>query len=374
MPDARRIGEFIRVQRESANLTQQSLAHILNVQPQTISKWERGIGIPDVDSLMTLSHFFRVSIDDLLNGNFQDGKATLNEQIAILDSVEMLKAKLPNHRHIDYKGRDLLDYATKTHSIHIVKYLIEIDPGFVKNHARYEEVLTLLNDKEAFDVLRHIQQIQHTTEMTYCPYCGRLLKGNVNMCPHCSKDIKLSVSETFFPSKLALRWAGMMLLAFFIVFTLDLNGDKTLTKGLYQDTYEKDVIQFIEESHKTIDYYYEAVQARHNIWGLLERGDTPNPEETSITIVRYTYPESTIQEHIKDLEKIYQRILKSNAYHKNKESIEWSIRRAYTDVMILSDMIVSMAFELDDYGRVGDYLHDKAELSILRIEVLFDVD
>ena len=61
-------GEFICELRKEMNLTQKELAQKLNVSDKAISRWETGKGFPDVNSLMALSEFFGVSVNELLAG------------------------------------------------------------------------------------------------------------------------------------------------------------------------------------------------------------------------------------------------------------------------------------------------------------------
>ncbi len=59
------IGKEIRRLRNDRGLTQEALASALNVTAQTVSKWECGNSIPDVQMLPELAVFFGVSIDQL---------------------------------------------------------------------------------------------------------------------------------------------------------------------------------------------------------------------------------------------------------------------------------------------------------------------
>lgn len=60
------LGHNIRVFRQRANMSQSSLAGILRVTPQAVSKWERGIALPDIELLIPLADIFSVSLDELL--------------------------------------------------------------------------------------------------------------------------------------------------------------------------------------------------------------------------------------------------------------------------------------------------------------------
>lgn len=63
-----KIGNFIMNERRAKNLTQAKLAKMIFVSEKTISKWEKGNGIPDVNILLKLCTIFEVSINEILNG------------------------------------------------------------------------------------------------------------------------------------------------------------------------------------------------------------------------------------------------------------------------------------------------------------------
>ena len=59
------LGKEIHRLRNSRGITQEALAEALNVTAQTVSKWERGTSMPDVQMLPEISVYFGVSIDQL---------------------------------------------------------------------------------------------------------------------------------------------------------------------------------------------------------------------------------------------------------------------------------------------------------------------
>lgn len=67
--DQEKIGKFIKEIRINNNLTQNKFAEMLGVSFQAVSKWERGICIPDVSILREISRLFSVNINDILDGN-----------------------------------------------------------------------------------------------------------------------------------------------------------------------------------------------------------------------------------------------------------------------------------------------------------------
>lgn len=60
------IGENIKRMRRECDLTQEEMAAHLGISFQSISKWERGDGYPDIAMLPTLSNYFGISVDELL--------------------------------------------------------------------------------------------------------------------------------------------------------------------------------------------------------------------------------------------------------------------------------------------------------------------
>lgn len=69
------IGENIRRRRIERNLTQEEVATHLGVSAQSVSKWERGDGYPDIEMLPSIANYFSVSIDELMGTSAPEKKA-----------------------------------------------------------------------------------------------------------------------------------------------------------------------------------------------------------------------------------------------------------------------------------------------------------
>ena len=63
-----KIGGFIAKERKAKSLTQKELAAMLNITDKAVSKWERGLSLPDISMLNPLSECLGVSVSELLNG------------------------------------------------------------------------------------------------------------------------------------------------------------------------------------------------------------------------------------------------------------------------------------------------------------------
>lgn len=63
------MANFICERRKSKNLTQKQLAEQLNITDKAVSKWERGVGYPDITVLTKLAKILGVTTNELLNGS-----------------------------------------------------------------------------------------------------------------------------------------------------------------------------------------------------------------------------------------------------------------------------------------------------------------
>ncbi len=72
--DAIKVGNFIKELRKKNNLTQKDLGKKYNVTYQAVSKWERGINMPDVSLLREMSKDFNISIENILDGEVKKEK------------------------------------------------------------------------------------------------------------------------------------------------------------------------------------------------------------------------------------------------------------------------------------------------------------
>lgn len=92
-----KIGKFIRKLRKEAGLTQKELADKLGVTDRAISKWERGLGCPDISLLEDVAKVLDVAILELLKGehleqkNFKD--KDLIESMALSKNITINKFK-----------------------------------------------------------------------------------------------------------------------------------------------------------------------------------------------------------------------------------------------------------------------------------------
>ena len=96
--DQIKIGKFIAALRKEKGLTQEQLGEKLGVTNKTVSRWENGNYMPDVEMLSLLSKEFGVTINELIIGervNSEDFKNAADNNLvtALNNSVFTLKEK-----------------------------------------------------------------------------------------------------------------------------------------------------------------------------------------------------------------------------------------------------------------------------------------
>lgn len=66
--DKKKIGNLISTLRKEKGMTQKDLAERLHVSDRTVSKWERGAGVPDASLMIGLSDILGITVNELLTG------------------------------------------------------------------------------------------------------------------------------------------------------------------------------------------------------------------------------------------------------------------------------------------------------------------
>ncbi|MDF2700588.1 MAG: helix-turn-helix transcriptional regulator [Haloplasmataceae bacterium] len=66
--------ENFKTLRKQKGMSQETLAQQLNIVRQTISKWEKGLSVPDADMLTRIAELFEVSVSELLGSKIEEEK------------------------------------------------------------------------------------------------------------------------------------------------------------------------------------------------------------------------------------------------------------------------------------------------------------
>lgn len=97
-----KIGSFIAAARKEKEMTQLDLAKRLNVTDKAISKWERGLGFPDIKLLKPLAEALDVSVMELMNGEFTSPDELSSQQA--ITAVNKVIDEAVYRRKLDRKG------------------------------------------------------------------------------------------------------------------------------------------------------------------------------------------------------------------------------------------------------------------------------
>lgn len=85
--------ENLKTIRQSKGFTQAELAIKINVVRQTISKWEKGLSVPDADTLQKIAEVLEVDVSQLLGAEVpkEDNKNEVAEQLARINEQMAIK-------------------------------------------------------------------------------------------------------------------------------------------------------------------------------------------------------------------------------------------------------------------------------------------
>ena len=64
--DAKKFGVFVAEMRKAKNMTQADLAEKLNVTDKAVSRWERGLGFPDINTIEPLAEALGLTVHELM--------------------------------------------------------------------------------------------------------------------------------------------------------------------------------------------------------------------------------------------------------------------------------------------------------------------
>ena len=75
-----KIGQFLKELRKEKGLTQEQFAEQFNLSRRTVSRWENGNNMPDLDMLLALANFYGVDIRKIMDGERKSGTMNTEQQ------------------------------------------------------------------------------------------------------------------------------------------------------------------------------------------------------------------------------------------------------------------------------------------------------
>lgn len=87
--DVNKFGMFIAQCRKENNMTQAELALKIQVTDKAVSRWERGVGFPDINSLESLAEALGISVLELMKSERIENNAYSND-----DTIDVMKSAI----------------------------------------------------------------------------------------------------------------------------------------------------------------------------------------------------------------------------------------------------------------------------------------
>lgn len=128
--------------RKDKDLTQEQIADIFHVSPQAVSRWETGTNYPDIETLLQLSSFFDVTVDELLEADKVAKEAEAKEysreiwslsHLGKVDEAIKVARKAINDHPINAELHELL--------VHLLSMVEADDPESMNEHK--DEIIAL---------------------------------------------------------------------------------------------------------------------------------------------------------------------------------------------------------------------------------------
>lgn len=118
--DQQKIGAFLKALRKQKGITQEQFAEIMNVSNRTVSRWENGNNMPDLDILIQISDYYEIELRELLDGERKSEQ--MNKEL----EETVLKA-------VDYTNSETERYTKKVHWLLFVGAILWIVAQVINN-------------------------------------------------------------------------------------------------------------------------------------------------------------------------------------------------------------------------------------------------
>lgn len=198
------IGENIKSLRKAANITQETLAEMLGVSCQSVSRWELGVCYPDIELLPAIAQIFRCSTDSLLGIDDATEKAKVNRYLERFQAA-INKGKV--QECIDTAREGVAEFPNNYALLNKLMYALFISgdedgniPEWKENMEKYDKEIVALGER----IQKHCPDQDIRLEAT-----ARLAFQHVEMG---RKDLGRSIYDTLPPKELCREnqiWWGL---------------------------------------------------------------------------------------------------------------------------------------------------------------------
>lgn len=157
-----KLGEFLKYLRKEKGLTQEQIAGRFYVSSRTVSRWETGSNMPDMDMLVALADFYNVDIGEILDGERK--------------SEEMNKEQKENLAKI-------ADYCNRREKMLLRKMIAIIMIGIVAWAASFSFILAFMNSAQGAGFILICETIAFVlySAVMFCIKTNRSVYGFFNV-------------------------------------------------------------------------------------------------------------------------------------------------------------------------------------------------
>lgn len=106
--------------RQENGISQEAFAELLGVSRQSVSKWERGRGYPEIDKLIFISEHFNISLDELLKDS--SGKISGGKKIRERKPISLLKPEDSREIQEIYPSQNTFNHTVVSEPNNLAKY------------------------------------------------------------------------------------------------------------------------------------------------------------------------------------------------------------------------------------------------------------
>lgn len=123
--EPQKFGAFLQARRKELGLTQAQLSEKLHVTDKAVSRWERGVGLPDIQLLEPLSQALDLSLTELIRSQRMEG-ATLTRDAADAAVAETLALAEQRRRTVSSWLSSFLIWALEMFFMMVVLFFVDM--------------------------------------------------------------------------------------------------------------------------------------------------------------------------------------------------------------------------------------------------------
>ncbi|TGY89448.1 XRE family transcriptional regulator [Petralouisia muris] len=126
-----KIGKFLKELRKQKGLTQEQIAEKFNVSNRTISRWENGHNMPDLDILIEISDYYEVDLREILNGERKSGNMDKEMKETVLQAA-------------DYTNTEAERYNKRVRICNGIAFLLVLAYTIIKDTSLYDNPTVMI--------------------------------------------------------------------------------------------------------------------------------------------------------------------------------------------------------------------------------------